>query len=65
MLIAIHSETNCNLDIQNRVNYPLPPLVMPMHSSAKFLSPTFAVFHCSCDKVYHKQEVRFLLYLLG
>jgi len=28
-------------------------------------SPTFAEFHCSCDKVYHKQKVRFLLYILG
>jgi len=26
---------------------------------------TFAVSHCSCDKVYHKREVRFLLYFLG
>jgi len=31
-----------------------------------FLSlPTYAEIHCSCDKVYHKQEVRFLLYILG
>ena len=22
-------------------------------------------FKCSCDKIYHKQEVRFPLYLLG
>jgi len=28
-------------------------------------SPLFVVFLWSCDKVYHKQEVRFLLYLLG
>ena len=27
--------------------------------------PTFAVSHCSFDKVAYKQEVRFLLYLLG
>ena len=27
--------------------------------------PIFAKIHCSCDKVYQKQEVRFLLYILG
>ena len=32
----------------------------------KFLiSPTIVEIHCSCDKVDHKQEVRFLLYILG
>jgi len=37
-----------------------------MHGSTHFLSqPTFAEIHCSCDKVYHKQELRFLLYILG
>ena len=37
-----------------------------MHSSAKFEDPPiFVVFLCSCDKVYHKQEECFLLYLLG
>jgi len=37
-----------------------------LHSSAIFHSPpTAVVFFCSCDKVYRKQEVRFLLYLLG
>jgi len=37
-----------------------------MHSSAKFqASPISVVFLCSCDKVYHKKEVCFLLYLLG
>jgi len=35
------------------------------HSSAKLQSPLSVVFLCSCDKVYHRQEVRFLLYLLG
>ena len=27
--------------------------------------PISVVFLCLCDNVYHKQEVRFLLYLLG
>ena len=37
-----------------------------MHGSKSFQSPsTFAEIQCSCDRVYHKQEVRFLLYLLG
>jgi len=37
-----------------------------MHGSTIFQSlPTFAEIHCSCDKVYHKQEVRFLLYIIG
>ena len=37
-----------------------------MHGSTNFKSTlTFAEIHCLCDKVYHKQEVRFLLYLLG
>jgi len=37
-----------------------------MHCSTYFkYPPTFAELHCLCDKVYHKQEVRFLLYVLG
>jgi len=37
-----------------------------MHSSANFQAPPiFVVFYCSCDKVHHKKEVCFLLYLLG
>jgi len=37
-----------------------------IYSSAKLQSPSLAViFFCSCGKVYPKQEVRFLLYLLG
>ena len=38
-----------------------------MHSSTKFQAPTIAVyfFLSSCDKVNYKQEVCFLLYLLG
>ena len=37
-----------------------------MHSCANFQSPpTYVVILCSCDKVYHKQEVCILLYLLG
>ena len=36
-----------------------PPI---KHSSAKRQSPRLSVlFFCSCDMVYHKQEVRFLL----
>ena len=27
--------------------------------------PLSVLFLCSCDKVYHKLEVRFVLYLLG
>jgi len=38
----------------------------PMHGSTNIQSPsTFAEIHCSCDKIYHKQEVRFLLYIVG
>jgi len=29
------------------------------------ISVHIAEIHCSCDKVYHKQKVRFLLYILG
>ena len=37
-----------------------------MHGSTKFkCPPSFAEIHCSRDKVYHKQEVRFLLYIIG
>ena len=37
-----------------------------MHSSAKFQAPRISVvFLCSCEKVYHKKEVRFPSYLLG
>ena len=37
-----------------------------MHSSESFQAPPiYVVFLCSCDKFYHKQDVRFLLYLLG
>jgi len=43
-----------------------PLITTSMHSSTTFLqsSPTYAKIHCSCDKVYHKQEVHFLLYIL-
>ena len=35
-----------------------------MHSSAILQPPPLSVvFLCPCDKVYHKQEVRSLLYL--
>jgi len=37
-----------------------------MHSSANIQSPLISVvLFCSRDRVYHKQEVQFLLYLLG
>jgi len=37
-----------------------------MHSSANVQSPPLsAVFICVCDKVSHKQEAGFLLFLLG
>jgi len=40
--------------------------ICKMHNSAILqISPLSEVFLCSCDKVFHKQEVRFLLYLLG
>ena len=47
----------CTADISNQFS---------MHSSTNFESPpTFAEIHCSRDKVYHKQEVHNLLYILG
>jgi len=37
-----------------------------MDNSAVLQSPPLSVgFFCSCDKVYHKQEVRYSLYLLA
>jgi len=37
-----------------------------MHSSTNFQAyPIIVGLYCLCDKVYHKQEVHFLLYLLG
>jgi len=37
-----------------------------MHSFAKIQFPLLCVhFFCSCDELYHKQVVRFLLYLLS
>jgi len=36
------------------------------HSSAIFQAFSISVgFYCPCDKVYHKHEVRFVLYLIG
>jgi len=36
-----------------------------IHSSATIQSPPLSLLSlCTCDNVYHKQEVRFLLYLL-
>ena len=44
--------------------YPSLDYSEVMHSSAKFQSSTLSVpFFCSYDKVYHKQEVRFLFVL--
>ena len=38
----------------------------PKHSFSNLQSPLLSVlFFCSCDKLDHKQEIRFLLYLLG
>ena len=52
-----------------RQQYHLEVFTKPcnsMHSFTMFSStPTFAKSHCLCDKVYHKQEVRFLLYIVG
>ena len=43
--------------------YSLP--TSTIHSSATIQSlPHSVLFFCTCDKVYHKWEVRFLLYLL-
>jgi len=37
-----------------------------MHISANvYTLPISVVSLCSCDNIYHKQEVGFLLYLLG
>jgi len=49
---------------------PLAPLTEVsshlMHSSTNFQTPPISVvFLCSCDMIYNKQEVCFLLYLLG
>ena len=37
-----------------------------MHNFANFQAlPISVELYCPCDRVYHKQEVRFLLFLLG
>jgi len=42
------------------------PTRTAMHGSTNFKSPpTLAEIHRSCDKVYHKHEVSFLLYIRG
>ena len=51
---------NMGLFVDRLVKNQLFQICDKMHSSAK----PFCIF-LSCDKVYHKQEVRFLLYLLG
>ena len=41
-------------------------LLQGIHGSVNLQAPpVFVVFLCSCDNVYHKQEVCFLLYILG
>jgi len=40
-----------------------PSVFCTMHGSAIFQAPISVVLFCLCDKVYHKEEVRFLLYL--
>ena len=40
-------------------------LVLLGHAHFRKFNPPPLLFFCSCDKVYPKQEVRFLLYLLG
>jgi len=41
-------------------------LQLTMHSSTNLKSsPTFAEIHCSCNKVYYKQELHILLCILG
>jgi len=43
-----------------------PANIIYKHSSVNVQAPPISVvFLCPCDKVYHKQEVRFLLHLLG
>jgi len=57
----------CKAVLQHVVAYLVSKKAhITMHSSAKFKSPPLPLlFFCSCDKVYHKQAVLFLLYLLG
>ena len=59
MLIDVSDpNVSLTLDINSEVAF--------MHSSAIKQSPLLSIlFFCSNDKVYHKQEVRFHLYLLG
>jgi len=59
MLIDV-SDTNVSLTLDINIE------VAFMHRSAIKQSPLLSIlFFCSNDKVYHKQEVRIHLYLLG
>jgi len=59
MLIDV-SDPNVSLTLDINIE------VAFMHRSAIKQSPLLSIlFFCSNDKVYHKQEVRFHLYLLG
>jgi len=53
-------------EYKKNIFYKFARWICAMHSSAKRPSPPLSVlFCCSCDKVYYKQGVSFLLYLLG
>ena len=52
--------------LNKNVNALLDYYSFTMHGSSHSEYPTtFSEIHCSCDKVYHKQEERFLFYILG
>ena len=56
----------CNANINLVILHILPASRVLMHSSAKLQSlPLSVLSFCSCNKVYHKPEKCFLLYLLG
>ena len=62
---GIHEDQIIFGDDQGYINI-LTVAAKVMHSSKKNQDPPNAVdFLWSCDKVYHKQEVCFLLYFLG
>ena len=52
--------------ITSEVRFLYHSIINQMHSSAKLQSPPlYIVFLRACDQVYHRQEVLFLLYLVG
>ena len=69
MPITFHKNSSCFLLSVNELYKKIIVrkfLKLLIHSSVYFHSPPVsAVLLCSCDKVDHKQEVRFSLYLLG